>query len=246
LKDEDSLAAFLCKHFDDPGPLLSYIRSEYLTVSGISRILEYISPDNLNWHLWASLCRRLVLPVTIDISQSERFIVTTPPFETFEYFDNSPFSGIISCLTGSCGGNIHEKGIVAISSSGDQYRHCWEVANHGWKDYWYTTNRPNSWISFDFKIRSISLSSYTLKSHSGGGNFFISWTIEGSNDGTTWTMLDNRNTRDLAGKSIVGNFPCCSGNTSFFRHIRMRQTGKASSDAHNLILTNIEFFGRMM
>jgi hypothetical protein len=126
LTDEDSLLAFVCNHFCDPRPLLGYVQSEYLSVSGISRFLEHISVDNLDSHIWSSLCRRLILPVAIGVSKSKsnsqsvsstRFINPGPVVETFEYVTNSPFSGIISSLTLSCGGNIHENVLVGSCES---------------------------------------------------------------------------------------------------------------------------------
>jgi hypothetical protein len=121
---------------------------------------------------------------------------------------------------------------------------CWEVANYGWNDYWASNNVPKSWICFDFKEKCVSLQNYILKSHNSGSCFPIQWVIEGSNDGSTWKVLDNRNTRDLCGASRVKTYECSTSKSDeFFRFIRMKQTGKNSGNNDTLILTNIEFFG---
>jgi hypothetical protein len=152
-------------------------------------------------------------------------------------------------MTADCGGNIHEKNVVTITSSGDlNYRHAgqvFRVANHGWDKYWQSSNAPNSWICFDFKEQSIALTHYTLKSPGGGGCFPLMWAIESSNDGSDWTALDERNTRELVGPSVVKSFECSKNCSEFFRYIRIRLTGRDSSGYDCLMLTNIEFFGRL-
>jgi hypothetical protein len=161
----------------------------------------------------------------------------------FAYIEGSEWNGILNHFTEECGGNIHEKGIVNITSSSDARSKCWEVANYGWNDYWASKDVPNSWICFDFKEKSVSLQHYTLKSNN-YRYFCIEWVIEGSNDGNTWKVLDNRNARDLCGNSLVKTYECSTSKSNeFFRFIRMRQTGKDSDNNDNLALAKIEFFG---
>jgi hypothetical protein len=38
---------------------------------------------------------------------------------------------ILAHLTSVCRGNIHEKGVVTIASSGNMYHKCYQVADHG-------------------------------------------------------------------------------------------------------------------
>jgi hypothetical protein len=64
-------------------------------------------------------------------------------------------------------GNVREKGIVNITSSGDGRNKCWQLANHGWTSYGGSTNNANSWACFDFKNSAVCVMSYTLKSISG-------------------------------------------------------------------------------
>jgi hypothetical protein len=149
-------------------------------------------------------------------------------------------------LTKKCGGNVHEQGTVSITASGDAYNKCWQVANYGWNNYWYSNTAPNSWICFDFKDKCASLQHYTLKSGSRGAHYLVQWEIEGSNDGNTWKSLDSRNTRDLCGNFIAKTYECSKSNLNeFFRFIRMKLTGKDSSNCDCLMLSNIEFFGTL-
>jgi hypothetical protein len=157
---------------------------------------------------------------------------------------DSPWSGLISYLCELCGGNVHEKGLTDVTSSSRGNNQCQEVVNYGWTDWCNTATRPNSWIQFDFKDRIVSLTHYALKSHSGEFDWFVQWTLQGSMDGNTWSVLDTRNTQDMNGKSITKIFECQgkSSVSDFYRYIRSTQTGKTSHGRDCLILTNIEFF----
>jgi hypothetical protein len=252
LKNEDSLLEFIQSVEHDRNILYRYLKCEYLSCEGIKVLLEDLNADSLDYMIWTSICRRLILSVCELSKDSEnvskwRFISCeqTCDGQAFVFVEGFEMKGIISFLSTKCGGNIHTNGLVTISSSGDEYNHCWQVADHGWTSYRYTKSVPNSWISFDFKNRRVSLSHYTLKSHPGTMNFFIAWVIEGSNDSGSWTELDRRSTRDLVGASIVKTYSCSNTSSTSFRYLRMRQTGPTSHNFHYLILTNIEFFGQL-
>ena len=86
-------------------------------------------------------------------------------------------------------------------------------------------DKPNSWISFDFKDRAIYLTKYSLKTVSWTRP--LQWVIEGSNNGSNWTELDRRNAEDKG------------GNDSSFLFLELRQTGRNN----HLYFSKIEFFG---
>jgi hypothetical protein len=156
---------------------------------------------------------------------------------------SSAWSGILSFPTSQCGGDVHERGVVSITSSSDEYNKCYQVANHGWNSYWYTNNSARSWIQFDFKDSSICLTDYTLKSDGHPSCHLLQWTIESSKDGSTWECIDSQNTQDLNGTYVTKTFKCSSPSSHFCRYIRLTQTGKDAHGADHLMLCNIEFFG---
>jgi hypothetical protein len=240
LRFEDSLFELISSLGRDYAPLLRYVHCEYLSCQGIERYVDAIGVEQIDGYVWSSISNLLRHSVGDPPPYSSRFIQRLLEFRFREGF---PFSGMISYLTSCCGGNIHEKEIVDVTSSGDAWNHCYQVANFGWKDYWSTKNVPDSWICFDFKEQSVSLSDYTLKSHNERDTFFIDWVIEGSNDKSAWTTLDRRTTRDLVGSSIVKTYRSPTFPNPFFRFIRMRQTGKTSDNGDLFVLTSIEFFG---
>ena len=127
-----------------------------------------------------------------------------------------------------CGGNVHEKGVVNTTASSNDHNQCHQVTDYGWNNYWRTDDEPNSWICFDFKDKTVSLTKYSLKSDGAGGGHLIQWVIEGSNDGGTWEELDSRNTQDLNGKYITKTYDCQRTRSESYRYLRLRQTGKNS------------------
>jgi hypothetical protein len=144
-----------------------------------------------------------------------------------------------------CGGNVHEKGIVGVTSSGDNSNKPYQIAGENWSSYWMSTNQPNSWISFDFKERSVSPTHYTIKSDN-AGYYIKSWEFEGSNDNNTWTQLDSRTTNDHSSGSVVRTYSIPDTSMiPFFKYIRLRQTNTNANNSHYLGLSGFEVFGRI-
>jgi hypothetical protein len=249
LRDEESLLEFISSLGEEYSFLYRYIECRFLSLEGIKNFISILDETNIDEGLWSSICRRLCCEVCDQKLSKPRFVCCgnkmSGPGRDFPYIEGHPFRGIIHEMTKQCGGNIHEKGVVNITSSGDQRNLPFQVANHGWNNNWCSYNEPNSWICFDFKDRSVALNRYTLKSNPYADSDFVSWVIEGSNDGSNWTTLDERNTRDLNGPGIVKTYLCSNDCSEFFHYIRMRQTGRNSINHDRLTLTNIEFFGRV-
>ena len=138
------------------------------------------------------------------------------PFHRFTNFHvnrspESPWSGLIAHLTELCGGNVHEKGIVEITSSSDGNEHCWDVVNYSSNHNWYTNNVLNSWIQFDFKDRSVSVTHYALKSREHDSYTPLQWILSGSMDGQRWTIIDIQNTEEIKGSSKTNILQCDDG-----------------------------------
>jgi hypothetical protein len=129
-------------------------------------------------------------------------------------------------------GNVHEKGVVAITCSSNNRNRCWDVVNYDWNDYWFTHGHPNNWIQFDFKDLGVSLSHYSLKSDGYGWDHLVQWELSGSGDGNTWVVLDRKQTNDLNGNYITKTYSCNAVQSSgdFYRFIRLQQTGKTHPD----------------
>jgi hypothetical protein len=199
LADEDSLLDFISSLGEGYSSLYGFVETRFLSLKGIRKFLSSISFEKVNWAVWESICRGLLSKVECPDVNCRRFAHKTRLFEYRDEFEGS----ILRHLKGKCGGNVHEKGVVNITSSSDQSNKCWQVADYGWNGYWMSQPVSNSWICFDFKQRKLSLQHYTLKSGNVGAHYPIQWEIEGSEDGNSWNCLDSRNTRDLCGIGAV-------------------------------------------
>jgi hypothetical protein len=245
IPSEDWLLELIFALYPRSSALLGEVRFEYLSPSSIDLFFERVSIDELNSAVWDRLrirCRHRLVYDRSELSSKELSgCVTRSPDPQL------PFCGLIGDLGSVCGGNVHTKGAVSITCSSTAHNQCWQVVDSDWTSWWCSKDVANSWIQFDFKDRAVSLTHYALKSHSGGGDWFVQWPLLGSTDGNSWTVLDRRHTQDLNGLSIIEIFECNESSRvgSFYRYIRLTQTGKNSSNHDSLKLTNIEFFGSM-
>ena len=162
--------------------------------------------------------------------------------------DNS-LEGIIAHLTRECGGNVDEKGVVAITSSefhdGDEPK---TVADLGTGPWFGSLDNPDSWICYDFKEKRVVLASYSIRTHV-GPSFPRSWVLEVSNDGAedSWQVVDRReDTSELNSPYVTHNFACNgSASKERFRFVRLHQTGKNHNGGDELYLTSLEVFGTL-
>jgi hypothetical protein len=155
-----------------------------------------------------------------------------------------PFDGIFARLSNDCAGNVHERGLVKITSSGDGQGSPWEVTNPDWNSHWWGCGSDTPWICFDFVERSVALTDYSLKAAEIRFDFLRKWEIEGSNDGSNWNRIDEQTTRELCQANAVNSWHI-GHRGAYYRFLRLRQTGVNSGGTMNLNLTRIEFFGVM-
>ena len=146
------------------------------------------------------------------------------------------------------GDDLCNNGIIEVTASSfiDGY-----VPSNVLKDDnsdWVSEDVKNSWIQIDFKTRSVSLESYSLRSYWGPK----SWKIEGSNDMNTFTLIDQRDNNDDFNKglkSVIKHYNVNSSEDqmrSRFRYIRITQgdDGRWGND-HYFRLARVEFFGSL-
>lgn len=104
---------------------------------------------------------------------------------------------------------------------------------------------PDSWFTFDFLNLWIAPTHYRLRHYSSWDTEALrDWVFEGSNDGTTWVVLDMRigdGTLDQKGK--FATFACNTPAGQSFRLFRVRQTGRNSNNHFYLALSGFEIFG---
>ena len=112
---------------------------------------------------------------------------------------------------------------------------------------WYSNNVKNSWIQFDFKTRSISLKSYSLRSCYIGPKC---WKIEGSNDMDTFILIDQRNNNNNFRDGYVTQHYDVNSTEDQkrmrFRYIRITQGDDGNwYNNHCFSLNRVEFYGSL-
>jgi len=162
-------------------------------------------------------------------------------------FKSDLFSGIFDGLSKKLGRNLADSSDVDVTASSDQ------GSSHGPKNVlrndgscWYSQNLPNSWIQFDFKERKVSITSYTMNDY----HRVKSWKVEGSTDGSTFEIIDNKvDTTDFQNSNQHFNDPISQKNfpvqpnNKYYRYIRITSTSKSWYKLDYFILYRVEFFG---
>jgi len=162
-------------------------------------------------------------------------------------FKSDLFSGIFDGLSKKLGRNLADSSDVDVTASSihsDSYLPKNVFKNDS--SYWSSNNLPNSWIQFDFKERKVSITSYSLH------DFFRvkSWKVEGSTDGSTFEIIDNKvDTTDFQNSNRVFNDPGAQKNfpvqpnNRYYRYIRITSTSKDWYNSDLFLLYRVEFFG---
>jgi hypothetical protein len=103
----------------------------------------------------------------------------------------SPFFGIIDMLTKSCGGNVHDKGVLTVTPSpgGHAAMTCNTIVDYSWDSSFSSLSCANEWIRFDFKENRVKPNTYSIWAHTVRGTRLKSWVIEQSND--VWIGLNS-------------------------------------------------------
>jgi hypothetical protein len=160
-------------------------------------------------------------------------------FPTFPMIASESLDGIISYLTKKHGGNVHAKGIVTITSSSVVRLHCapQNAADLTSDSAFVSKNEPGSWICWDFGETRVRPANYTIRAF-----YLKSWDLEGSLDGSSWTVIDRRSdTQDFKGGWVTASFPV--SNQVECRFIRLTQTAERHRGNNYLGVRAVEFFG---
>jgi hypothetical protein len=155
------------------------------------------------------------------------------------------FDGIISYLTEKHGGNVHDEGIVTITSKSvhddDPKYAVWNVADLTSTDsIFYSKDEPGQWVRWDFHEMRVRPTHYTVKSYA-----MRSWVIESSLDGEAWTEID-RKTDNKDFKDGLGTASFAVSNSAECRFIRLTQTGKNYYGNDCLYIDGFEVFGTLL
>ncbi|XP_068752676.1 golgin subfamily A member 6-like protein 7 [Montipora capricornis] len=111
-----------------------------------------------------------------------------------------------------------------------------------------TKDEKNSWWRVDLPAKYVlNLTHYTLsRSRNDQESYILNWRLEGSLDGYTWAILkEHKDDSELKAHPYSYTWSV-NGELGAFRYFRIYQTGKNSSDKHNIFLSGIELYGVLL
>ena len=261
IKDEDWLLDIIIKLYEKDqrySNLFSTILFFNLKYESLEKFINTFSIEYMNQEIWQPICNCILKLKQPDSKPDENLHKSRylKRFQEFKIEQGSEFKGIMHYLTNKSGGNIHDKGIVDITSNsvrGDSYHPKNSVDYESDRFYASVNNSTLAYICFDFKDNRIQLSNYSIKSANTGKNRenLRSWVVEASNDGKNYEELDSHSDdQTLNGANNIGIFKISKVNDKFYRYIRLRQTNKSwyyysNSYRYQYYIQFIEFFGKL-
>ena len=162
----------------------------------------------------------------------------------FRFNKERPLEGVIAHLTRKCGGNVHDKGVVSITSSQERGLPAKHVANLDTDTNCEILINPEARIRYDFKEWRLAPTSYSIKTgHTTGPK---SWVLEVSNDGSegSWEVVDSRKkNKDLIDCYVIHNFAIKAPPQESFRFVRLRVS--KNHRYGSLYINSLELFGTL-
>jgi hypothetical protein len=182
-------------------------------------------------------------------------------------------NGIIAHLTRNCGGNVHNRNVVQVTSG------SFEKETHGANPHSGAYNNEpdhaaknavdletrscfisacrtkeediphtrNNWICSDFKEKRIVPTHYTIRTHRGnpGTAHLKSWLVETSTDEKNWReVAHEEDNKQLNGKWFTATFPVTGGGEC--RFIRLVNIGRNHWGNDLLCISAWEIFGNLI
>lgn len=254
IEDEDSLLNFILELYleeDKYSNLFEYVNFSNLSKESLNKFIENFNIDDINQVIWESIFESHFGLNEKEYSGNKRYKTS---MKTFEHDSNKEFDGIMRHLSESTKGNIHDNGTIEITANSlfnnDNSHHPKNVVDYSNNNYYDSnTGVQNGEVCFDFKNKLIQLTEYSIKTSNGGqdGCHLRSWVVEASNDKKNWEIVDqHEDDSSLRGSGRIVTFKTKVKETnSFYRYIRIRQTGKSWSNSYDFIMYYVEFYGKL-
>jgi hypothetical protein len=252
IKNEDFLYELVISRMNEDSSffkLLEFIKFEYLSSETLSNFWRIVSEhfDLLNISILSAICVRLIQDISPRTPNSR--------LQGKEFVPNvsTPLDGVIAHLTRKCGGNVHERGVVTVTSSelfgsGPSYM-AQNAADLTGNTFFHSQDLPDQWLCYDFGHRRIKPTHYSIRSRHDGGrddHYPRSWVIEISNDGLNWEEIDRREKdSSLNGRNLTRLFKVSKSIEC--RMFRIRQIGRTHNSCtnHYLVISGFELFGQL-
>jgi hypothetical protein len=155
----------------------------------------------------------------------------------FPLMEAESTDGVISYLTRKHEGNVHDRGIVTITSKSG---YVCNVADLTSNSYFCSWNEPGQWICWDFHEMRVRPTHYTISC-----DYLQSWVVESSLEGEAWTEIDRKwSNNDFREGFATASFAV--SNSAECRLIRLTQTCPNHVRCHFLAIQAFEFFGTLL
>lgn len=256
ITSEDSLLLLLLSLGEEYYHLFEYVYFQEISKKNYLKFLSTFNLNFLNKSIWKSINSRIIYLTKPDSWENfdgdddfdEEILQKRykKKNEIINTFDNDDYNGIISHLVQVGQGNPHKKKIMNVTSSTVYFDHhpqfCLDVFDD---TYFASEDKPEQWILFEFKHNEIIPTYYLLRSQYDFINNLKSWMIEGSIDGIEWKLLDKRLEVDnLKEKNVIAKFKM--QNSMRCKFIRLTQLGLNWNNNNFMIISGIEFFGKLI
>jgi hypothetical protein len=279
LENEDDLYDFISQGIETKQELfglIEFFRLEYCSTDVMGDFLDILSEHfyEINASIWAALRARLVLSdrtwKQFHPSVKKGKLRCDDPDETDEICDVP--DGIIAHLTRECGGNVHDRHVVEVTSGSFEneteganpcsgaYNNRNDCAANKVADLEtglcfcsaYRKRREdiphtrNNWVCYDFRERRIVPTHYAVRTHRhhSGWKHLKSWLVETSADGESWReVAREENNNQLNGSRFTGTFSVADGGEC--RFIRLVNIGRNHFGDDQLRISAWEIFGSL-
>lgn len=261
LRDEDSLLLFLLNLYrkdKKSACLFEHVVFLNVTKDVLCTFMNEVEFEDLNRKIWQMVCCRMLPESIRSLKYGEDPSLTTNRYifkiKEFEHQEGNEFNGIMRFLTEKVNGNIHDHGLINITSNSitGNNNHPKNLVDYRNNNYYYSKDNGGAIVCFDFIDKLVQVSSYTIKSYQSQNSTFLkNWVIEVSNDKIHWKIIDHHeNDSRLKGSNLVATFNIGGHNSNdFYRFIQLRQTGNSWCDSYNhnyISCYCMEFYGKMM
>jgi hypothetical protein len=151
--------------------------------------------------------------------------------------------GVLALLSRKCHGNAHTEGLITVTSKSISTDTRLPTPAL-WSDLndcrpFVSEDAPDQWICWDFREMRLALVQYRITDTT-----MKTWVVEGSEDGETWTTIDQQRDNPLSDNPV--SCPVSPPISRRFRFIRLTQQGKSADGNDVLTLGQIEFFGKLL
>ena len=228
--------------------LLGTIEVNYLKKEYFQEYIEIIEEEDIENESKIFKKIKEILIKNIDNIILEGKEINQTNIINIQHKEGNNFDGIIRYLEIKHGTNIHEQGIISITSSSTSNYKPEQVIDYDWNNHWNSKDTPNNWLEINFKELKVKINGYSLKSPSCGSNWhhLKNWVIEGSKDKNNWIIIDKKVNDSNLNRPPNQNYFPLSNISDDYQYIRIRSIGKNHANYDVLIITNFEIYGEII